>query len=125
MEMTNSSTEVWEVHSLGIGVIRFVGPCEYRGEKCAKPAEIRIEMKKVGGAAQWDGDYCHEHAERLVEEAKAGGIKIIDDEPALIRFDRSSPTNPAAPPPSAVINDGRSRGIIFRRESTEKVRQAY
>ena len=125
MEMTNSSMEVWEVHSLGIGVIRFVGPCEYRGAKCTKPAGIRIEMNKVGGTAQWDGEYCHEHAERLVEEAKAGGIKIIDDEPALICFDRSSPTNPAAPPRAEVINDERSRGIIFRRESTEKVRPAY
>ena len=63
MEMTNFSTEVWEVHSFGIDVIRFVGPCEYRGETCTKPAGIRIEMKKVGGTAQWDGDYCHEHAD--------------------------------------------------------------
>jgi len=90
METTNPASEVWEVHSLRIGVIRFVGPCEYRREKCTKPAGIRIEVKNAGGTPEWDGDYCHEHADRLVERAKAAGITIIDDEPALICFNRDS-----------------------------------
>jgi len=90
METANPASEVWEVHPLRIGVIRFVGPCEYRREKCTKPAGIRIEVKNAGGTPEWDGDYCHEHAERLVEKAKAAGIRIIDDEPALICFNRDS-----------------------------------
>ena len=93
MQPTNTASEVWEVHSLRIGVIRFVGPCEYRREKCARPAGIRIEVKNVEGTPEWDGDYCHEHAERLVEKAKATGIIVIDDEPALICFNRDSATH--------------------------------
>jgi hypothetical protein len=93
METTNHASEVWEVHSLGIGVIRFVGPCEYRREKCTKPAGIRIEVKNAGGTPEWDGDYCRDHAERLVEKAKAAGIKVIDDEPALTCFNRCSATH--------------------------------
>jgi len=79
MQMANSTTEVWEVHSLGIGVIRFVGPCEYRREKCAKPAGIRIEVRNRRSMTEWEGDYCHEHAGRLVEKAKAAGSRIIDN----------------------------------------------
>jgi hypothetical protein len=94
METPNLGSEVWEVHSLPIGVIRFVGPCEYRREKCNKPAGIRIEVKNAGGTPEWDGDYCHEHAERIVEKAKADGIRIIDDEPALICVNRGSTTHP-------------------------------
>ena len=89
METTNFAAEVWEVHSLGIGVIRFVGPCEYRREKCTKPAGIRIEVKNAEGTPAWDGDYCHEHAERLVEKARTAGIRVIDSEAALIPFKRS------------------------------------
>jgi hypothetical protein len=100
MATTNSATEVWEVHSLRIGVIRFVGPCEYRRERCAKPAGIRIEVKNAGGTPEWDGDYCHEHAAQLVEKAKAAGIRIIDDEPALVWFTRSSTTRSVEPRPS-------------------------
>ncbi|MBV8136024.1 MAG: hypothetical protein JO121_10395 [Deltaproteobacteria bacterium] len=92
METTNFAAEVWEVHSLPIGVIRFVGPCEYRGEKCTRPAGIRIEVKNAGATPEWDGDYCHEHAERLVEKAKADGVKIIDDEPALVSLNRRPTT---------------------------------
>jgi hypothetical protein len=100
METTNPATEVWEVHSLPIGVIRFVGPCAYRREKCTKPAGIRIEVKNAGGAPEWDGDYCHEHAERLVEKAKAAAIRIIDDEQALICLNRGSTTHSVEPRPS-------------------------
>ena len=100
METTNPTTEVWEVHSLPIGVIRFVGPCEYRRDKCSRPAGIRIEMKNAGGTPEWDGDYCHEHAERLVQKAKAAGIRIIDDEQSLICFDRGSTTHSVGPRPS-------------------------
>ena len=97
METTNPATEIWEVHSLPIGVIRFVGPCEYRRGKCTKPAGIRIEVKNAGRTPEWDGDYCHEHAEQLVEKAKAAGIRIIDDEPALIFFNRGSTTHSVEP----------------------------
>ena len=100
METTNRASEVWEVHSLPVGVIRFVGPCEYRREKCTKPAGIRIEVKNAGGTPEWDGDYCHEHAERLVEKAKAAGVRIIDDEPALISFNRGPTTHSVERRPS-------------------------
>ena len=100
METASPASEVWEVHSLRIGVIRFVGPCEYRPEKCTKPAGIRIEVKKAGGTPERDGDYCHEHAERLVEKAKAAGIRIIDEEAALVCFNRDSTTHSVEPRPS-------------------------
>ena len=100
METTNPAAEIWEVHCLPIGVIRFVGPCEYRREKCIQPAGIRIEVKNEGGRPEWDGDYCYEHAERLVEKAKASGIRIIDDEQALMCFSRGSTTHSVEPGPS-------------------------
>jgi len=100
METTHPASEGWEVHSLQTGVIRFVGPCEYRPEKCIKPAGIRIEIKNTRGTPECDGDYCHEHAERLVEKAKAAGIRIIDDEQALLCFNRGSATHSAEPPAS-------------------------
>jgi hypothetical protein len=33
------------VHSLGIGLIRFVGPWEYGREKCSKPEESGLKLK--------------------------------------------------------------------------------
>jgi len=78
-ETTDPTAEVWEVHSLRIGVIRFVGPCEYTRENCTRPAGIRIEVRKRCGAPEWDGDYCHEHADRLVAKARAAGVTVIDD----------------------------------------------
>jgi hypothetical protein len=100
METTNHASEAWEVHSLPVGVIRFVGPCEYKREKCTRPAGIRIEVKNAGGTRGWDGEYCHEHAERLVEKAKATGVRIIDEEPALVSFNRSPTTHSVERRPS-------------------------
>jgi len=125
METTNRASEVWEVHSLPVGVIRFVGPCEYRREKCTKPAGIRIEVKNAGGMPEWDGEYCHEHAGRLVEKAKAAGVRIFDDEPARISFNRSPNHSFGGATAFGVLNDHRNHRVIFRRESAEKVRSAY
>jgi hypothetical protein len=77
MEIANSA--VWEVHTLRVGVIRFVGPCEYKREPCTRPAEVKIEVLNERSTPKWDGEYCHEHAGQLVEKAKVAGVRIIDD----------------------------------------------
>jgi hypothetical protein len=76
---TANPAEVWEVHSLLIGVIRFVGPCEYEREDCVRPAGIRIEVRNGRASSEWDGEYCHEHAARLVAKARTAGVTIIED----------------------------------------------
>jgi hypothetical protein len=75
-------TELWddsEKNTLRIGVIKYVGPCDYKPEMCTKPARIQIEVRNGLGNPIWHRDYCHEHAAPVLDKAKAIGFRIIED----------------------------------------------
>ena len=73
--------ELWD-HSakdtLRIALIKYVGACDYKLDKCANPARIKIEVHNEGGVPIWRRDYCHEHAAPLLDKAKALGFRIIE-----------------------------------------------
>jgi hypothetical protein len=75
-------TELWddsEKDTLRIGVIKHVGPCDYKPEACTKPARIQVQVRNGLGIPIWRRDYCHEHAAPVLEKAKAVGFRIIED----------------------------------------------
>jgi len=80
--MSKLNAELWddsEKNTLRIGLIKYVGSCDYQREKCSKPARIQIEVRNGLGTPIWHRDYCHEHAAPLLDKAKAVGFKIIED----------------------------------------------
>ena len=77
----NLGVELWdhsEKDTLRIGLIKYVGPCDYKLEKCGNPARIKIEVHNAVGVSIWHRDYCHEHAAPLLDKAKVLGFRIIE-----------------------------------------------
>ena len=76
-----ANLELWnhsEKDTLRIGLIKYVGPCDYKLETCNNPARIKIEVHNGFGIPIWHRDYCHEHAAPLLDKAKALGFIIFE-----------------------------------------------